>query len=252
MSYILCLAFKSIVYKTPPLIRCSINNIFIDEFYIDQFNLNQKKIKDNDNEWSEQFNKIKSHSNWRLSGKHYKESLLKENLIDFYSKDVFFKFFELDEVVFKEHNNLVQINFDCNNNNYTNGFLTKNTMIQLLRVHCCPKSILQNYNIFFNNFKKNDKNIRKDFSIDWYKEKPTLFNIIESNRKYTWYNKFFKKFNEVILETWIGGLGTIQFSFDKDLLQFTENSFFKYQVDFVELYTLANKYIEYENYGNNN
>jgi hypothetical protein len=262
MSYILCLAFRSMAYKTPPLIRCFVNDLFIDEFYIDRLSNPPNTIEVKKDIWSVTTKKIMSSEEWKLSGGNIKLNLLPDNFFDLYDNDIFLRFFEIDEKIFKEDNkNLIRIEFDCNSNNYTNGFLTKQSMIQLASVYCCPKNILQNYNVFLEDFKIKNKNIRQYSNLnelfDWYKWKKTFFDIVsfstddEHKKLVSWHNNLSKKTFKISPFQWVGGLGTLTVSFDKDLLDFTENKLLNYAVDYIELYTLANKYKEYENYGNN-
>ena len=91
MSYILCLGFKSIIYKELPTVRLSINQHFIDEFSVDSNNKNT----DIKNIWiyNDDFN-------------NFKKSCYLENIYSWYEKNIKFDDIYPDEAI-ERHKELI-------------------------------------------------------------------------------------------------------------------------------------------------
>ena len=60
--------------------------------------------------------------------------------------------FWLYDIDVTDSNKNIFIEFDVNDNNYTNGFMTQSAMIRSLRVGLCPRSVLATPKNFFINY----------------------------------------------------------------------------------------------------
>jgi hypothetical protein len=259
MSYVLFLAFKSIVYKIPPIVRVSLDNTFLDEFAIDKFysvndiNNPDKIISD---EWIstlKDYKKVNPVPQYKSVTKSHKKIL---------NKDLFFKIFELDEKIInlkEEHTLIIEI-FN-NDNNHTNGFLTKSTMLSLSTVYLIPKILLLNLDVFYDRFETDRKKYRAThFDIialkNSYKKKQSMFDLLTSNVKegniIPWYNNLNNEMEKFELHQWLGGDGYFKLPFKNKLITYEDNRVKDYSLNESLMYGLFNKYREYENQRNTN
>ena len=206
MSYLLFLGFDTILYKVNPIARIYINNYFIDEFCV----------------------------NKNISFKNKKSSipLLYPKNNTYNSKIGFCKCFEIDKkLLFDSKINELCIEIFNNDNNYTNGFLSKSTEVFLSYVFCIQKKDLLNYEKIiiqrqqFKNSLNNTKNI-----VDWYtRPKYFLFDLFKHPRTFNFYkDKFFwlhqeKKINPENTE-FVGGSGKFVILFNKNVTSYEKSN----------------------------
>ena len=254
MSYILFLGFKSIVYKEPPKIR-----LYFGDNFLDEFSLVPNKLCDIHN--------LQLHSDDWLSRRDIlSNSTTNLQKIDpdydkLFDDNIIFKILEIDSEILKKNlKSELRIELINSNNNYTNGFMTKSTLVSLYVAKLIPKNIIENVEHFNNAFainRKKEKNSCSDIKsiLDFYKQKKTIaFDVLANNT-------IFKKTNNEIIATtqwysnnveyiplysWLGQKGFFKFSVSNEWIQVSNNlknvNFFE-----VELLCLRNKYKYYEN-----
>jgi len=257
MSYILCLGFRVNVYKKFPKIRVFLNDIFIDEFLI-------SGVKNSNYDGNELY-KILSDSFQNLKFK----TLLHPNAMIFYkeiqtplSNKVFLKFFELDENYINslaKHKLKIQVFND--DNNFTNGFLTKSTFIALRIASIIPKKILIDHLNFMSNhlsFMKESRCNHKSIEeiCNDYIDKIKFFDLIsyatcgkESINPLIWHNDK-GSVNRYLTYEWVGISGYTELSFDKTVISYDKFNIEKFMVSYTFLYLLGNKYVQYANQRN--
>ena len=266
MSYILCLGLNIKLYKTPPRVRVFLNNIFIDEFIVStntKLHNNIPQSKDPTYSW----NYAWADSLVNLKKKH---GLLNPiectpqlyKITEFFTNHTFLKFFELDKKYMnsvQKHN--LKIEILNNDNNYTNGFLTKSTYIVLSIVYLIPKKILIDYKNFCNEYLFTLKNLRsthKNISeiLYYYKGYNFKFDILNyksknKKEKLVWIDNFGNRQNIDTLEQ-IGITGYTELFFDKKIFTYNKLELKKEDIGTTLLYSLGNKYTQYENQRSNN
>jgi len=265
MSYVLFLGFKSIVYKEPAIIRISLDNVFIDEFSL----IPNSSCDVKDYYYKSEYFRRWSDKNSLADHPYYKKNI-PADFSKFFHEDIIFKIFELDEKFIKEkqkHNLVIEL-IDSDNN-FTNGFITKSTMISLDLAYLIPKSILLKFDIYNNNYINNKKEYRsKHLTIDSiknsYKTKLTQFDLLKNNsfeneeKQGTyclkWYSNVSKDKTSISLHEWRGDKGYFDLSFDTDWINdnIDTNNFKKYILNETDLKVLSYKYNEYENKRNFN
>jgi hypothetical protein len=257
MSYLLFLGFKTTIYKKPPTIRVSLNGLFLDEFFIyknshnviekDELTILDEKVADLEKKNS----KLNPNPIYKSISKSYNELL---------QDSINFKIIEINEdVLHLEKENYLLIEIFNNDNDYTNGFINKSTMVFCNIVHLIPKNSLLNLDEFCDHFNLDKKKHRsthsKIFSIkDSYKKKCNQFDILDNNvqknNTLIWFNNLTNKNEEIERTEWIGSEGYFKLFFKKDLIKYTDKSVETYSLNEQLLYGLANKYKEYENQRN--
>jgi len=253
MSYILCLGFKCLLYKNLPKVRIYLDNKFIDEFNI------ETSIQSNLNDLSLNSNEFYNFKNHRLSPKQSYEVFANSSK-SFFNKSIFFRMYELDENILNNEQHKLVIDIFNQDNNYTNGFLTKTTLVGLYIAYLVPKKILDKSNKFCKiyNFKKK-KYRQSNSSIDEIKKdlvfrKTTMFNILENNYDrhcagvlyvLKWYNKKNNKTEQIHPGQWVSE-GKFKLFFSNESIQHNINIKDK-EVEKELLCRLSNKYKEYEN-----
>jgi len=121
MRYLLVVGFNCDIYKKEPRARLFLNNQLIDEIFIKNFSkhevLNFKNIRNSLGIKKEFLEPLTEN-----------ESLKIYNFLNNNSRNSYFYELDID-------NNLKEINLSIeisnNDNNYNNGFMTKNTLLQL-------------------------------------------------------------------------------------------------------------------------
>lgn len=272
MSYILSLGFKSIIYKEPAIVR-----IYIDDRFVDEFTVEPPRVcsEDNHSLWSDIRDKfwIKNYSKLDHAQKSKKFPTLNTN--DFFNEDLIFKTIELDSsVIDKTNKHKLRLEIINANNNYTNGFMTKSTLVGLYIAHLVPKQILKEPINFINKFQDSKMKIKSTQSgvgeiKSYYKydNRSVFFEIIGNNltsndhdaprtaepfggwNTLTYYNNYTKA-NERILSTeWVGSRGYWDLPFETEWItaQKSTSEFGKYDLADDLLYFIAHKYKQYEN-----
>ena len=256
MSYILFLGFKTTVYKKPATIR-----VFLDDYLLDEFSLIPTHPCDQNNSSLQSSHYYK----WMRKNTYNTHEDLRsvENISNFFHEDIIFKIFELDEKFIKEkqkHNLVIEL-IDSDNN-FTNGFITKSTMISLYLAYLIPKSILINFSTFYNDFIQKKKELKKTHLdlisiVNSYKIKPVMFNLlfnsINLDKKYllNWYSNITDKEEKIVFNSWIGSQGHFNLIFDIkqniDIDINNTNICNECTLQAVIVQMLKNKYTEYEN-----
>ena len=252
MSYILCLGFKSIIYKELPTVRLSINQHFIDEFSVDSNNKNT----DIKNIWvyNDDFDNFKK-SCYLENIYSWYEKNIKFN--DVFSRDISFRFFEINEsIILDKDKNNICIEVFNNDNNHTNGFMTNSTLLLIPIIYMIPKSFLKDYEKNIKEFLYDQQKLRNSQDKineikNYYKNKNLHFFALHGKsaqkkikKEYNMTNEDFNSFE------WIGGNALINLFFDCELLTYSDTKNFSFSSDL--FYGIANKYLEYENHGNYN
>jgi hypothetical protein len=130
MRQLLMLGFYCEVYRREPLCRAYVNDVFVDEFNIPQYNKRQLEI-----------------------------DCLNPFIDPITTNPPFFKYIEFDDAGADSLDVVLKItNAD---NNYANGFMSKYTNIILSRVYLTSKKALENVDNILNNFKFSRKNWTK-------------------------------------------------------------------------------------------
>jgi hypothetical protein len=256
MSYILCLGFKLSVFRKSPLIRISIDENFIDEFHLESKTNNSISSWPLSQSWLDykKENESLNPNSLTLNRPAYLKSTLDENLN--------LKFYELNENFFhdKYNHNLCILIFN-NDNNHTNGFITKSTLISVGIVYIVPKRILIDFKNFQNKWIKESKIKRHSENTlsslkNFYKSGVEKFNILSNNCKKIYKNydglKWHNKQGEVIATRqpfgWLGDTGYYNLFFDNNVIvsnkqdHDTDDTITHHILE-----SIANKYTEYEN-----
>ena len=261
MIHILSLGFNVLKYKKDPTVRVWINDNFLDEFEV------------HTKEYSTTNYYGKSDGRWQDTELVYSPNIIstmkvgpmmyKNSFIEFYekekpdilSKKLFLKFYEIDLTNFKDKVK-IKIEVENNDSNYTNGFLSKTTLLCLSICTLIPKELLINLVDFSKKFtisrfgKQSKKYFTNDFQIaKFYKNRRRLFC------NSTMY-KTTEGFNSVKNSNWYGGRGSFVINFFKKCNIFTGQNPIPvgYPVfgDHTLLVGLRDKYLKYENIRNIN
>jgi hypothetical protein len=130
MDHVLILGFNCFVYKKNPRARIFVNDYFIDEFEVDEFisNFFLERLGENQN--------IKGFIK-RKNKTVYKDKLFPK-----------LKVYTISHNLLRESNK-IKIEVENNDNNYTNGFMTLSTMLELMHFYLIPKKIIDRYLKFF-------------------------------------------------------------------------------------------------------
>lgn len=258
MSYILCIGVKSSIFKRNPILRLSINDYFIDEYAIDSHSEIQSDRLDllpDTNIFSKNY--IELLKNFSILNIEDRKANIPKNYSDILSNDINLRYFEINENIFKTKNKILLEVFN-DDNNYTNGFLTKSTFVSLNIVYLAPKDIFLNPDKFLSIQEEKINRIKvssmKIGAIkNFYKNRKGIFNILKHCEKHSLYS--FKKlgtdtFVKLQLNHWIGNTGIIQLSFGNDIIMHNLNDIM-YSVDHHLFIGLSNKYKIYENHRSN-
>ena len=126
MKYVLGIGYDCKKYKQDPRCRVFVNNQLIDEFYI--ATPKNKGV----NKWK----KYKSHQTY----------------IPYLWKKI--HFYHIDENVFTKDINDIRIEIQNAVSNYTNGFMTRSTLLDLRHIFLLPKNFLKYFKTDAENFYK--------------------------------------------------------------------------------------------------
>ena len=251
MSYVLCLGFLVNVYKKFPKIRIFLNDTFIDEFFI-----NGVKSSTDVTIFSESLLAFKNKS--RL--KPIRDYFFYKETEHYVNSKVYLKFFELDENYInslEKHKLKIQVFND--DNNFTNGFLTKSTLISIPVAYVIPKKILTDYLNFMKNHSSFVKESRcKHISIkeilNEYSNKNIFFDSISfTTYRYTNYQRWYDNKNiihEYPYYGYVGISGYTELFFDKTVYSYNKSNVEKFWLNNTFLYLLGNKYVQYANQRN--
>tara|TARA_E500000178_G_scaffold291640_1_gene295603 strand:+ start:284 stop:1126 length:843 start_codon:yes stop_codon:yes gene_type:complete len=280
MSYILFLIFKSNKFKKDPTVRLNINNFFVDEFEIPSNTVKQTET------WGTLLFKNSIKKNMEFL-KNYKFSLSdKKQLSDFFPKDLQDTTF-LEKIVNlsntythavelspntinndyqnnKEIINQIKISIKNSDNNYTNGFMTKSTLVSLKGVFLIPKSICENGFDFFKSYLNHRHNLKKnciaikDIKKYYVRSRtPFEFTFIPNEKQFDYNHNFSislknSQGQEIIQETlsYFGGDGTYTITWKTNKEQKLSDQLVQFSLHY--MYLILNKYIQHENLRNNN
>ena len=261
MSYILCLGLKSTIYKKNPVLRLFINNYFIDEFSLDLESKNFTPV----------FNHPRNGCDLNLYSKEFVDKFLAthnplsnidrkhtipqdyENILN---EDIILRFFEINKnIIDLNQENKIILEVLNDDNNYSNGFLTKSTFVSLNIAYLIPKQNIKesdNFlketdvkrNILIKKYCNNIDNIK-----NYYKTKAVSFDLIKyciRKNSFTFTNNKNKAIRNIMGFTGIGETGQFQLCFKNDLLDYDLDNF-KYEISRYVFLALSNKYKQYEN-----
>jgi len=183
------------------------------------------------------------------------------NVANFFNEDLIFKTIELDSSVIDNTNiHNLKLEIINENNNYTNGFMTKSTLVGLYMAYLVPKHVLQEPIDFIDKFRDGDMKSRatqsgvgKIKSYYTLEGKIKLFDIIANNITYyntiAYYNNYTKKKEHISNREWVGSRGYWNLNFKTDRVTFSKriSKFDNYDLPKELLYLIAHKYKQYEN-----
>ena len=265
MSYILCLAVEGYQYKKQPLIRLFLDKKFLYEFYLQSKksinNFTESMVGDiRDHIFDKKYNSFFKKNFLQNSSTHQKILFLKKNVL---SNNIHYFFFELDKNQLCNSKEFILEIFN-NDSNFTNGFLTKSTLVSIKLMYLIPKKIVKDYENFCKLWEdklQEEKNRYKTLNDikSSYKNKTglqkNLFNLLDKNLiVLTNKGQNNEHLQQSILhgasfKCWIGGYTKLTIPFKNYLNE--DNLVFNDTNEHFVTYLLCNKYKEYEDYGNN-
>jgi len=205
MTQVIFLSFNSFSYKKNPRAQLLINNIFIDEFEIPEFISSDFLERINNKFYNDYINMEGKHIVYEPSSQH---SEWKDNIVGGGS-GLKIKVWEIDDSAFhKERENKIEIKVSNNDNNYTNGFMTLSSLIEIKDFFILPKKVLnertlQSYHFRRENFK------RLKAVAGYYKDRSTFFDNL---KEHTTFTRDHDKKSVGALGAIVGGSGTFQCS----------------------------------------
>ncbi len=152
MNHILCLGFNTLKYRKDPFVRISINDRFLDEFEVDA---GQVGGEEDHKGWDKDrliFNK-KYFEIKRRDYRGRETEWTKDSYKDAINDKIKLKFYELPYSVLRNKVNL-QIDVKNEDNNYTNGFMTKSTYLYFTVCLLLPKVHFRDLHKFANDLKR--------------------------------------------------------------------------------------------------
>ena len=244
MDLTLIIGYVCNIYKKPPSIRIFLNDFFIDEFECKNtishnelkfYKLNSKYIFEDKHEF--------------LDPKHISATSLNIN------HNVNLKYYSLQNLPINNESLLcVRIEVNNNDSNYTNGFITKSTMVSFPIISLLSTKTFQNWNKFSKSYLLRLEKLRKKHqdirSIKNYYSKKSLFSVIRPEN-FIFYENDGKKY---IYSHMCGGSGKFEIKFYKKYFNIICDKSLGVkrlgQQDYIS--GLLNKYLEYENQRSNN
>lgn len=254
MSYVLCLGFNLKLYKKNPTVRVFINNSFIDQFEIKDIFTSEEPGRLHTKEF---LNLHKQHSklnNVPVSYVMYKNT-------KYIDPKTFLIFFEIDKSCLAKNTNNLKIEVFNDDNNYTNGFMTKSTYISLTTCMLIPKETLVNYEETIDQYesdllelRRSQKSIKEIQS--YYSSTSKKFYAFDlaneycNGQKMIWYDNQNKKYQYIWLE-WVGISGYTNLVFNKKNYSWDKKDILWCRIPTIDMYWLGYKYNYYENLRNN-
>jgi hypothetical protein len=232
MRYLLVVGFYCDVYRKEPRARIFLGDQMIDEFH----------IQDNMNWMTDTFSK-------NFSNKHILEPIPDSKLLDVFKKKIpYLKYYEIE---IHQSIDSIKLSIEIKNssNNYTNGFMNKNTLLKLKVCSFFPfdDRLLTKINQF--------KNKKKFLKYAWYtkNKKDTIFNLVDNGIK--WQGKNGQVFDTKIVkfeEISIGGDGSFTCELVKKYGILMTKLSKPHRYDFNHLFTkyFLDKYKEHANQRN--
>ena len=272
MSYILFLGFKTKIYKKTPLVRVSLDDVFLHEFNLFKSIVGSYDEHARPNSWhSSYFAKTKivgehdlsPETNLSLPWHTFTSIHPQMNAI---AIEINGKYIEAKQ----DHKLKIEIiNTD---NNYTNGFMTKTTLVQFCYAYLVPSEIAinpfpyceENHNSQIrkkkiaklnNNLKEIKKIMFKDFTYQ-NSETKFKFDLKDYGKKDRHTAPLIKIYNlDTLKEEYIRHMafftqGIIDIEFPTSHVSVSANNdeyFGYYKLDTLNLLIICNKYHEYEN-----
>ena len=258
MNHILCLGFNTQKYRYDPFVRISINGRFLDEFEVDA---GQVEGTQDSKGWDKD-RLLFSKKYFEIKKRDYRgreTEWTKDSYKDAINSKIKLKFYELPYSVLRNKVNL-QIDVKNEDNNYTNGFMTKSTYLYFSACFLLPKIYFRDLHKFWDNLKRdysfsrhNRKYFKDTLRIRKYYKRRLLicYNHTENVRWLDSNNKETK--GEV---GWVGGNGTYNIELYKKHGLWT--SYYPVPIGYPKLgewelaKALSDKYLKYENKRSNN
>lgn len=262
MINILSLGFSVIKFKKFPTVRVWIDDTLLDEFEVTTKNNFNRKHQGHIRWESDDLifhpvtsSLLKSFKNMDKKTFYFENKTNKKFPI--LNDNLHLRFYEIDDKVLDKKFNL-KIEIQGSNSNYTNGFMTKSTLLNFSICNILPKVFFTNLIDFVDKFefskygKYNKKTFQKDIEIvKYYKRRRNLLDnfVYYSN----WKGPDANSNNQKI---WCGEKGIFSLDFIKKSKIFTAQKpipiGYPRLGNFVLLCGLQDKYLEYENYRNHN
>ena len=259
MSYILCVGIKSTIFKKNPILRLYINDYFIDEYTVDadsKIQSGSNVMLPDTNIFSNNF--IQFLQSFDLLNIVERKANIPKNYPGILSNDINVRYFEINENILQTKNKIL-LEVKNDDNNYTNGFLTKGTFLSLSIAYLVPKDVFLNPDKFLN-IQEEKINMMKQRckSIDtiknFYKNRKGIFNILKhcvKNSSFVFKKQGTEEYEKLEPNHWIGNTGVFKLSFHNDVLMHDYNDIM-YSVDHHLFIGLSNKYKLYEDPRNYN
>jgi len=217
MEYTLGMGFYGTVYKKIPTIQVFVGDRLIDEYSPESINGYKTKDIVFNRDWWASRGKISRQGTRDITNKEYKDVIA--NL------PKHFKLYTLNENVLKNQST-IEIKIKNSDTNYTNGFMTKSTLMNMSNIFLIPSKIFEYYltrqkepNEMYNKIKDiipsctdNWDNIPSArYNDSWFKGYPYPF-------KYFWNNETISN----SLTYFIGGNGTLKFDiiYENNIIMF--------------------------------
>lgn len=163
MRHILCIGFDYIMYKKPAKIRIFIGNLFVDEFEI----YSKRKKIDKLYTGNFLFSNIKNRRRRMLEPEHV--SIPEDDNHTYF-------FCEFDDESFPQTNTLsLRIETVLDDNNYTNGFMTKTSLLKIAFINIFPKKVFENFDHYRTKWKCTKSNVNFKNIKTFYKERSHIF-----------------------------------------------------------------------------
>ena len=265
MSYALFIGFKTKVFTTPPTIKVTIDNYYVDEFCPEKYQA--------------EYNEHDPDASGYIYSKEYQAAVKKTVKLDpvpFYKKqdqkpqsyfipEIEWKMFELgSHVIDRGEKHRIVLEVFNGDNNYTNGFMTDSTMIKFDVVYLVPTSVLKDPIKFCDDYNEIRKKFRQHNttstevknSYKFLSSKPKLFDIWTNNFRPTyidnevratapWYHED-NILKEIQSTEWIGSEGYFKLDFTDEMFNFNPASKDFPKFDEQLLMGLSDKYQQYE------
>jgi hypothetical protein len=227
MEYLIGVGFFSNVYKTPPTARLFVDDICLDEWRLPHC---ERKQIDNDDHMMMPFTR-------QFMLESYKERLSTMNIY---------------KVSLTQNKNQIPLEIEIknNDNNYTNGFMTKNTLINLNSLFFLP----YNKDLCERLFAIYDRNAVSKNTAWYFGENSNLFDLVNHA---TWIGENGQTVKSSISQhlRWydIGGSGRFKCTLHKKYGIYVPRipKFYRHMIPLDLVNCIFNKYKQHEDQGNN-